>query len=412
MKRKKPTSYPAAFPFVVEAIHAIEIAARNGTLPMQSDNRRWYRDEKCQQLQLLVTPSGAYFYRVSYNAGKRHKKKLGSTLELSLSEARQECKALQGGNAAKRHRAKAGERLAGEVFAELMEAMKEGAWSSNGTPKPIAERTARNRVSSWRKHVEQKGNANLTLSQFAHTIEPTFKGIGKKKSAANLYLIVCTLLYRYAADQKLWDGDSPLYDSRTGTKKIHKHPQNKRTRFLPLDQVGLMFAAADAESNPVWGDYWRLSVLCGARMGNMLSMRWKDLDLNNATWSLMDTKTEPYTIGIPADAVAILKRRRKKRQDSPYVFPSVDDPQEHMKRYAHSWDRLKKAVPELDDTTPHDVRRTCGSLLTIAGVPLPVVAQQLGHVPGSQATAIYTRLDIAAQREAANILNKTLKKLQ
>lgn len=410
MKRKTASAYDPAFPFTVDDLHKIEVAARNGTLAMQSDNRRWYRDTKCQQLHCLVTPAGAYFYRVSYNAGKRHKKKLGSTLDLSLAEARRECEALRGGNAAKRHRAKAGEKLAGEVFAEMMEAMKEGKWSAKGKPAPIAQHTADTKVSCWRKHVEGKDNANLTLTQFTQTIEPTFKGFGKKKSAANLYLNTCSLLYSYAADHGLWDGESPLYDSRTGKKKIHKYPQNKKTRFLPLDQVALMFDAADAEQNPVWGDYWRLAVLCGARMGNMLSMRWKDLDLNNATWSLTHTKTEDYTIALQPDAVAILKRRRKQRKDSPFVFPSVGDPQQHMKRYAHSWDRLKKAVPELADTTPHDVRRTCGSLMTIAGVPLPTVGQQLGHAPGSQATAIYARLDITAQREAANTLGKLLKK--
>ena len=174
-----------------------------------------------------------------------------------------------------------------------------------------------------------------------------------------------------------------------------------------------MFDAADAEQNPMWGDFWRLAVLCGARMGNMISMRWQDLDLSNATWSLTHTKTEDYTIALQPDAVAILKRRRKNRKGNcQYVFPSKDQPQEHMKQWRDSWKRIKKHVPELADTTPHTLRRTYGSLMTIAGVPLPTVGQQLGHAPGSQATSIYARLDITAQREAANTLGKLLKKKQ
>ncbi len=85
---------------------------------------------------------------------------------------------------------------------------------------------------------------------------------------------------------------------------------------------------------------------------------------------------------------------------------------EHMKSWHDSWSRIKEAVPEVADTVPHDVRRTCGSLMTIAGVPLPTVGQQLGHAPGSRATSVYARLDITAQREAANILGKQLKKLK
>ena len=66
-------------------------------------------------------------------------------------------------------------------------------------------------------------------------------------------------------------------------------------------------------------------------------------------------------------------------------------------------------VPELADCRPHDCRRTCASLLCLAGVPLPTVAQQLGHAPGSAATFVYARLNIEAQRQAAEKLADVLK---
>jgi integrase len=59
-------------------------------------------------------------------------------------------------------------------------------------------------------------------------------------------------------------------------------------------------------------------------------------------------------------------------------------------RMFEAWDRLRVAAG-LQGVTPHDLRRTVGSWLAQAGVPLLTIGKALAHTsPG--VTAIYARL--------------------
>lgn len=44
-----------------------------------------------------------------------------------------------------------------------------------------------------------------------------------------------------------------------------------------------------------------------------------------------------------------------------------------------AWSRARKAAKLPDNFTPYDLRHTCASLMLASGVPLPLVARQLGH---------------------------------
>ena len=50
----------------------------------------------------------------------------------------------------------------------------------------------------------------------------------------------------------------------------------------------------------------------------------------------------------------------------------------------------------------HDLRRTLGSYQAIGGASLPIIGKSLGHGDGSEATAIYARLQLDPVRASVN----------
>ena len=77
-------------------------------------------------------------------------------------------------------------------------------------------------------------------------------------------------------------------------------------------------------------------------------------------------------------------------------LPSPTDPQTHRKDIKPQWERVREAAG-LEDVTLHDLRRTAGSFMAQAGVPLQVIQHVLGHrAPGG-----HEALRTARQQERA-----------
>jgi integrase len=84
-----------------------------------------------------------------------------------------------------------------------------------------------------------------------------------------------------------------------------------------------------------------------------------------------------------------------------------DDPKKCIADLDHAWNRVKEHA-QLDNVRIHDLRRTAGSWATQGGAPLPAVGKLLGH-RSHNSTAVYARADIAAARDAAEIVESRLR---
>jgi len=66
----------------------------------------------------------------------------------------------------------------------------------------------------------------------------------------------------------------------------------------------------------------RIRLATGARKNNVLSMRWQDVDLENGTWIIPDTKNGTgQTIMLTPDELKLLKQRFNDRKSLEWVFP-------------------------------------------------------------------------------------------
>ena len=151
------------------------------------------------------------------------------------------------------------------------------------------------------------------------------------------------------------------------------------TRFLSRDELRRLHRALDHHSRTgtrrkQQADIIRLLLLTGCRRGEILTLRWNEVD--GDTIALGDTKTGPRKVYLNAQARRIVERQP--RGESAFVFPSVRNPERPHDPHLPLWDRVRKEAG-IEDVRLHDLRHTMASHAVMNGVPVPVVSRLLGH---------------------------------
>lgn len=161
-------------------------------------------------------------------------------------------------------------------------------------------------------------------------------------------------------------------------------------------------------------------VFGGLRLGEFLSLRWRDVDLAAGWLTVGEAKTDAGVRKVkiqPAlrDALLDLKARTDPKPDA-FVFGTSEGKRQSPSNVRNRTlaaavrranDRLEEAKePPLPRLTPHSLRRTFASVLYALGEPPPVVMQEMGHTSPSVALAIYAQ---AMRRDEAE--NERLREL-
>jgi integrase len=186
---------------------------------------------------------------------------------------------------------------------------------------------------------------------------------------------------------------------------IERFQEEQRERFLQADELPTFFKALEQmriESSVV-ADALEVALWTGARRGNVMSMRWEELALQRAEWTIPGDKHKngkPVIVHLPPPALAILTQRQQTAGKSPWVFPGRRVGK-HIQDPYKPWKALL-AASGLKDLRPHDLRRTMGSWETATGASMQIIGKSLGHKAGSQATAIYARMNIDPVKAAVN----------
>lgn len=178
------------------------------------------------------------------------------------------------------------------------------------------------------------------------------------------------------------------------------YPKVERERFLQAGELGPFFEALAAEPSQTARDCILMKLLTGARRENVNSMRWSDIDLDFAEWTLSgrDTKnSKPQIVPLVEEAVALLKQR-KEGTKSVYVFPSAKSKSGHINSTAKAWRRILTRAG-LVDVIEHDLRRTLGSWQARTGASLVLIGKSLNHLD-AKSTQIYARLDTDPVRQS------------
>jgi integrase len=169
------------------------------------------------------------------------------------------------------------------------------------------------------------------------------------------------------------------------------------------DQIKHVPEAARSEIYPrhVTGAI-RLLLFTGCRLGEILGLRWNDVDLERGLLLLPDSKTGRKPVILNGAATAVL---RDLKRIGVYVVPGSDanTPRHDLKR---PWNQIR-SVAGLEDIRLHDLRHTYASIGAGAGFGLPVVGRLLGHA-SPMTTQRYAHLADDPVRRASEAIGDAL----
>jgi integrase len=216
--------------------------------------------------------------------------------------------------------------------------------------------------------------------------------IGKEKGqyAANRVRSLISSMFNRANKMNLWEGKNPVL----GVKKFK---EKSRERFLGTEEVGSFLEALEQEVSPT-RDFFYIALFTGVRKSNILSMRWEDINFEEALWTIPETKNgEALSVPLTDEVIHVLSARER-NQESPYVFPGKGKTG-HLIETKSVWNRVLQRAG-IKDVRIHDLRRTFGSWQAIAGSSTTIIGKSLGH-KNVQTTAIYARLNMDSVRNSA-----------
>lgn len=347
-------------------------------------------DPKTPGLRAELREGGsiAYYVFKRVAGGGPVRRKIGDfpfvTIEQARKAAIEELSRLsQGINVAIERRHERDEPTLGELFNHWLEThakLHKRTWQED-------QRLYDNFLAKWK---------NRRLSEVRHAdVQAAHSRIGKANGpyAANRVLALIRAMFNKAPGVG-FTGPNP-------TKGITKFREQSRARFLQPSELPAFMDAVKAEPNETIRDFFKLALFTGARKANVLAMRWENIDLQSATWRIpgeFSKNGEPLTVHLPPAAVELLTARKAIAGKNPWVLESGKG---HLAQPRHAWERLIKRAG-LDGLRIHDLRRSLGSWQAAAGASLSVIGKSLGHRDGSQATAIYARLNLDPVRASVD----------
>ena len=153
---------------------------------------------------------------------------------------------------------------------------------------------------------------------------------------------------------------------------VPKYPDRKMNRFLSdeelvrLNQVLAEKTKADAASNYTIAAF-RLLMYTGCRLGEVLSLKWEDVNLKENFIHLKDSKVGERGIPLNESAKNVILGLQK-QVDNPYVFCG-DKKGTHLFTIQKTWDRIRKKAG-IPDVRIHDLRHSFASFALKKGVSL------------------------------------------
>ena len=154
---------------------------------------------------------------------------------------------------------------------------------------------------------------------------------------------------------------------------------------LLKEQLPAWFAAVRSIGNATVAAYLQTLLLTGARPGEVLAMRWNDLNTQWRGLTIRDKVEGERVIPLTPyvwHLLAALPRRNE------FVFASSRNENTPLTEPNHAHDKACK-VAAIDGLTLHGLRRSFGSLSEWLEVPAGVVAQIQGHKPSATAEKHY-----------------------
>lgn len=173
------------------------------------------------------------------------------------------------------------------------------------------------------------------------------------------------------------------------------------------EELGRFLGSVDAdELFPLW----RLAAMTGARRGELLALRWRDVDLSAGTVTINRGRVKGFDGGVESGRTKSARSRRtididaatidalaKHRRSQPVLnidgllFTYEDGKPLHPDGVSQRFNTLVRDAG-LSHITFKGLRHTHATLMLLRGVPLHVVSRRLGHANEAFTARVYSHV--------------------
>jgi integrase len=404
--------------------------------PSLGDTFLW--DTEIPGFGCKVTPKGGRVYILQYSRGGRdHRVTIGRHgVEFTAEQARNEARRLRGLIASGENPALArSHQRSVPTVAELGGRYLEEYARPHKKPSALAQdqRNLQNHVipligSLKASEIERQDIARLmrdiAAGKTAKDEKTKFQGrriVRGGEIVANRVHALLSKMFQLAEDWKFRPaGSNPC----RGAKRFAEH---KIERFLSAEELARLGGALNAakngrlvvdpnakapekrkrggqkrigprSENPHAVAAIELLLLTGCRLGEVLNLRWSDVDFERRFLLLPDSKTGAKTVYLSETALRVLRHIRR-TEESPYLFPGKL-PSEPLRSIRVPWEHICKAA-RLDNLRLHDLRHSFASIGAASGLSLPMIGALLGHSQPNT-TARYAHLAASPLHQAVD----------
>jgi integrase len=356
-------------------------------------------------LYLVVHPTGNKSWALRYRWKGRPKKLTFETgyPELSLAAARAEAQAAlselqEGIDPAEKALEEKGEPdSCSEVAAEWM---KRHVKLNTRTWREVERILNKEVLSRWKDRLISEVGKSDVLRLLDATVDRGAPVL------ANRILSILKRWFKWCVERGILE-TSPVTNLRPPAK------EKSRDHTMASEELAEVWLAAGQLGFP-FGPFFRFLTLTVQRRGEVARIRWEDLDLKAALWTLPAEATKPGRLhDVPLSSTAVGILGALPHFDGPYVFSTTSGrkPISGFSKAKAALDaKILERRQEQDprakgqaDWRLHDLRRSASTWMAEVGVPPHVLSAILNHSPGSAqgVTAIYNRFRYLEERRQA-----------
>jgi len=262
----------------------------------------------------------------------------------------------------------------GKTLGQLLDAYERTLSIESQRPKSLAD--IRRHLGYWRNKLGLLALTHVTAARVAEgktelASGRTNRGRVRSPATVNRYLTSLSGAFHYGIRELEWTDQNPVRN----VSKL-KEPKGRDRVLSGRERKRLLFACQESGDRRLY-PLTVLALSTAARQGELVSLRWENVDLAARTIRLEDTKNrEPRTVPLRGHALEVLRQLFASRQlGSEPVFARKDGCAVFP---LHAWERARQEA-RIPDVTFHDLRHSAATELAKSGASLLELQQVLGH---------------------------------
>nr|WP_269748051.1 site-specific integrase [Altererythrobacter lutimaris] len=199
-----------------------------------------------------------------------------------------------------------------------------------------------------------------------------------------------------------WAASEDFIDNSPADHVRKAKVEKARDRVLKIEEIAAIWRASDALGYPM-GPWLKTLTLTAQRRTEVARMRWDDIDLIEATWTIAadETKADRKQL-VPLSGLAIGILEAQPRMGEFVFTTNGETPVSAFARSKSLLDKFIAAIGEpIADWRFHDLRRTAATEMGRLGVAPFLIERVLNHAEKGVTRRVYDLYDHAAEKRHA-----------